>query len=576
MLDVDSGLVLAGDVLEFNIEVVEAINSQIAVSVTDSLSSLLTNLTVIDAAGGTDNSTATELNIQDILVPAGSSATITFTAEVVSTASLGDVISNTATITDPVFATSVDVSSIDLAVGDISGPGSGTKQLYLDNILASPPLTMSRVAITATSTPVNRQIIRRQDNNVVWSMSPATAATLSLDSKAIPVRLLMQRNNNQNARNIRVSLSYSGAANGFIGCVDQTVTTTEPNGLSNATTREFLFNVPRTDANCNSIAATPLDLPTGTTIELQVDNEPGGTTAGRAVFVYPFDAALGNSQLELPATTVINVDTLQFFDAAYPGGNAVGRVQPGDTVFVRSVVSDPFGSADITDATLSVNNSAGSTVLTQDLDPAGLVASDAATKTYEHPYTVPATGPLGTWTASITALEGNEGTISHTRQSNLEVGANPVITLVKNALTASDPMGSSNPKSIPGAVIQYSIAVHNLGPGNADVDSIVVTDNLPPQARLLFEAPSMDPLVFSDGPTPSGLSYSFTSLGVSSDDIQFSNDGGTTTVTPQVDPATGLDLTVPRINHLRINPKGSLAPSAQGPSFTLRFRMQID
>ena len=137
-------------------------------------------------------------------------------------------------------------------------------------------------------------------------------------------------------------------------------------------------------------------------------------------------------------------------------------------------------------------------------------------------------------------------------------------------------MGSSNPKSIPGAVIQYSIAVHNLGPGNADVDSIVVTDNLPPQARLLFEAPSMDPLVFSDGPTPSGLSYSFTSLGVSSDDIQFSNDGGTTTVTPQVDPATGLDLTVPRINHLRINPKGSLAPSAQGPSFTLRFRMQID
>jgi len=72
------------------------------------------------------------------------------------------------------------------------------------------------------------------------------------------------------------------------------------------------------------------------------------------------------------------------------------------------------------------------------------------------------------------------------------------------------------------------------------------------------------------------LSYNFLSLGDVTDDIEFSNNGGASTVTPLVAPTTGLDLTVPRINHLRINPKGSLLPSDLGPSFTLRLLMQID
>ena len=93
---------------------------------------------------------------------------------------------------------------------------------------------------------------------------------------------------------------------------------------------------------------------------------------------------------------------------------------------------------------------------------------------------------------------------------------------------------------------------------------------------MLFATPSMDPLIFVNGPTTSGLTYNFISLGSTGDDIEFSNDGGASTITPLVDPTTGLDLTVPRINHLRVNPKGTLVPSATGPSFTLRLLMQID
>ena len=125
-------------------------------------------------------------------------------------------------------------------------------------------------------------------------------------------------------------------------------------------------------------------------------------------------------------------------------------------------------------------------------------------------------------------------------------------------------------------MIQFSIAVHNLGPSNADEDSIIIADSLPPEARLMFATGSMNPIVFINGPTASGLSYNFVALGDSGDDIEFSNDGGATRIVPLVDPITGLDLTVPRINHLRINPKGTLVPSPTGPSFTLRLLMKID
>lgn len=577
--DVNSGQVQANDTLEFRIKIIDSNDTSAVVNVFDTLSALLTNLVVLDNAGGTDLSTATALNIQNINLPAGGNATIRFTADIIAGAAIGDVISNTATIEDALLATTLDVSSVDLTVGNTTA-ASGTKQLYLDNITANPPtvanpLTMSRLPLTANSTPVNRMTIRRQDERT-WTMTPATTSDLTLDSTTIPVRLLMRRANNTSTRNIRVTLSYSGATSGTIGCVDVALSSFGAGGLSNSTTREFIFNVPRTDANCTTISGAPLTLATGTTINMNVDNQVGGTGTGRAVYVYPFDGALGTSHLELPALTVINVDSLELFDDAYPAGSVVTDVEAGDTVYFRSVVSDPFGSADITDATLVVDNASGGTELTVDLDPASRVATSANTKTYDHQFVIPPGGLPGTWVAGVQALEGTEGTISHTRLKNFMVTAEPVITLSKVARTDSDPLGGANPKSIPGAVIEFSIAVHNQGPGSADADSIVVVDNLPPQARLLFDPLTQNPIVMIDGASASGVTYSFVSLSSVADDIEFSNDGGTTTVTPSFNLSTGLDTTVPRVNHLRINPKGTLVETSTGPSFTLRLLMQLD
>lgn len=577
--DTNSGQVQAGDTLEFRVNIVDANDSGAQVNVTDTLSGLLTNLVVLDAAGGTDASTATVLDIQNLTVPAGGLATVRFAADIVGTAAVGDVISNTASIEDAFLSTTIDVSSVDLTVGNTTA-ATGTKQLYLDNILADPPtalspLTVSRVPLTATSSPVNRVRIRRQDTRT-WSMAPATTGSLTLGTTDIPVRLLLRRNNATQVRDIRVTLSYAGAASGTIGCVDVALATSGTTGLSTSVTREFIFNVPRTDANCVPTAASPLTLPVGTTIEMNVDNQVGGTGNSRAIFVYPFDASLGTSNLELPALTVINVDSLELYDDAYPSGALLSGAAAGDRVYFRSVVSDPFGAADITDATLTVFNPAGATELSVDLDPSSLVDSDANTKTYEHEYVVPAAGLPGTWVAALEALEGTEGTISHTRLTNFTLSVQPNITVAKFSRTDSDPLGGINPKSIPGAVIEFSIEVHNEGPGSADADSIVIVDNLPSQGRLIFDTATQNPVTLIQGTNPSGVTYSFVSPGSVTDDIEFSNDGGASLVTPTFNLSTGVDTTVPRVNYLRINPKGTLVETLSGPSFTLQLLMQLD
>ena len=577
--DVNGGLVQPGDTLEFRVNIADSNDAGAVVNVTDALSALLTNLVVVDAAGGTDVSTGNTLNIQNINLPAGGMATLRFTADIVASAAVGDVISNTATVEDAQLATTLDVSSVDLTIGNTSA-ASGTKQLYLNNILADPPtagspLTMSRVPLTAVSAPFNRLRIRRQDTRS-WAMTPATTGDLTIDSSSIPVRLLLQRNSQTQTRDLRVTLSYSGAASGTIGCAELTVASSEPAGLSASVTREFIFNVPRTDANCVASPGLPLTLPAGTTIHMNVDNQIGGTGNGRAIYVYPFDATLGTSHLELPALTVINVDSLELFDDALPGGAPLTSVKAGDRVYFRSVVSDPFGSADISDATLAVVNASGGSELSVDLDPTHLVATAAGSKTYEFEYVIPTAGLPGTWVAAVQALEGTEGTISHTRLTNFPVVEKPVITLAKVARTDSDPMGSAKPKSIPGAIIEFSIEVHNQGPGSADLDSIVVVDTLPPQARLLFDTATQSPILLIQGATPSGVTYNFISPGSIADDIEFSNDGGASTLTPSFHPVTGLDTTVPRVNYLRINPKGTLVETASGPSFTLRLLMQLD
>ena len=80
------------------------------------------------------------------------------------------------------------------------------------------------------------------------------------------------------------------------------------------------------------------------------------------------------------------------------------------------------------------------------------------------------------------------------------------------------------------------------------------------------------PVAFANGATSSGLTYTFTSLASATDDIEFSNDDGTTWTYTPVAAGNGCDTTV---TNLRVNPKGTFVADSgtPDPSFTLRFRI---
>ena len=78
------------------------------------------------------------------------------------------------------------------------------------------------------------------------------------------------------------------------------------------------------------------------------------------------------------------------------------------------------------------------------------------------------------------------------------------LQIQKTSLIISDPInGTTNPRAIPGAVVQYSIKVSNIGKGPVDVGTVSVVDPLPTQMSLQV---SGSPIVtLTDGATPSGL-----------------------------------------------------------------------
>ena len=153
----------------------------------------------------------------------------------------------------------------------------------------------------------------------------------------------------------------------------------------------------------------------------------------------------------------------------------------------------------------------------------------------------------------------------------------PSINFQKVSNIQSDPVnGTNNPKAIPGAIVSYTLNVTNSGIGSSDNNTIVIADTLPPNTKLVLDSPA-NPITFVDGSPSSGLTFTFSGLGSTTDDVDFSNDGGSTFITPSAD-IDGVDITSPSINYIRINPKGVLnGDSGSGPTaFKLNFEVKVD
>ncbi len=157
---------------------------------------------------------------------------------------------------------------------------------------------------------------------------------------------------------------------------------------------------------------------------------------------------------------------------------------------------------------------------------------------------------------------------------NVTVTTGPDLVTVKTVQVDADPINNTNnPKSIPGATQRYTIRLTNQGTGTVDNNTVEIVDAIPANTMFCNLAA---PVTFTNGSPASGLSFTFTSLGNTTDDVDFSSTTSGNPVwnyTPVAD-ANGCDAA---IRYIRIRPRGTMAASnASGnPYFEVQFRVQV-
>jgi uncharacterized repeat protein (TIGR01451 family) len=662
VVDLDGGDVETGDVLEYTITLVESAGANATgVRVTDTVQSGLAGATVtLLPVGATDNTSGSVVDVSGIAVPANGSVQVKFQVTVGSFAT-GDPINNTATVDNPAGPDATPAAPL-LTYQESQIAVVGAKRLYLrDDDLATPATqVMDRTMPTGTTT-TGGVAVTSAGGQVVWTMSPTIPAgeTLELDSGTVTATFPI--NTGSNTLDLQVNL-YRQPGNVLVGTGSRSIST--PNTVLAETFTIAL--------NGNYAPLTP-----GQYLTLALVNNTNGNNKDATVYAYNGSAAM----LSFSTSTVVHVDSVDAYSQPYASGNAQRSYYAlGDTVYVRAIGSDPFGGADVGSAEVTIKDAGGNVIA----GPAAMteVATTTANRTFEYGFAIPQPGLLGSWTASVKAWEGKEGTIYHTGSGAFDVrgrvtldqawgsgaiaadtlllqvtgGADPVdgssvapsaaapatavataslpvtlvqsftagsagnytiglsctrdadgvavtvagsglsrqiqmpldssvtctwtddatvpLTVVKLAIVRSDPVnGATNPKAIPGAIVEYQIVVTNPSANAADDGSVVVNDPLPEYIDLsVADIASLGsgPVQFVDGSPSSGLSYTFTSLGGTTDDVEFSDDDGATWTYEPVPDMDGIDANV---TDIRINPKGAFA--GNNAQFTLKFRVRI-
>lgn len=574
VIDLNGGLVRPGDTLRFEIEMtnsgIETVNN---LALTDHIPSLISSFQVSGTPVGAQLTTQPApagdfgrgvVSLSALTIPAGESRTLTIDAVLSSGAQDGASFTNTAILSGT--ALNIPLTSSVITVNNIlSIPGN--KPLYLQ-----PNLTLTRVATTDSSSTIEIA----NNSSVVWQLSPALQTDMSLDySQSIPFRFYA-RNGNDSLDNtaynhtfeIRLLARRSGTDTLLASKTLTAELLTAGNNSGLEIIREF-----NTELDVQNSAP----LLSGDLLLLSIRQFSNSNSDPVDIFLRR-NSNSNSSQLTLTSNTVINVDSIALYDAPYPDGNILYSAQRGQTVYIRSEVSDPFGADDITEATLDLFDPDNNQVL-NNISLMAVAANDAI-KVFEYSTTVMTDAQIGNWKASIRAEEGYENLVFSNKDLDYPVILYPNLNLTKNAQVISDPInGANNPKAIPGAEIIYTLTALNEGEGQTDADSLIIDDKIPSNVRVYVgDFNGTGPAEFIQGSVNSGLTYNFASLSAANDDLDFSNDNDDSDgilygYIPQPD-AEGFDANV---TYIRFMPKGILNPASGGsqPEFTFRYKVKV-
>ena len=291
------------------------------------------------------------------------------------------------------------------------------------------------------------------------------------------------------------------------------------------------------------------------------------SSSGRVHHIYSqgSTAVLANSADDVlllkPSSTDIttlngNAGTHNVVPVDYMTYGTGGSIDPkptslnGVTVSWNSSQSGRLGGAAIGESvSLTPNNTDTDTSICWELS-ATTVASKKATS---------CPGYLGTRDTDPSAFKNSLGD---------DNTAKPVISLAKSVQTIYDPYnGASNPKAIPGSILEYIIEAKNDGNLAADNNSIKISDLIPANTRLcVSNVGSCKAPYFVDGSPSSGLSLAGTAYS--------NNNGASFTYSPVAD-GDGADSNV---SNLRSSMNGAFQPKtgASAPNFQLKFRVIVE
>lgn len=388
--DLNGGDVAPGDTLRYSIVLTESAGAMATdVSVTDPLPMNTTGLTVISVPpGSSDASNASQLSVSGITVPANGSATIVFDVTVGSVGA-GATIDNTATITNPAGPGANPVAETKVVLeSQIIEPGAGNKILYLyDN------RSLSRTRTAASNT--SGVVVESGSNPTDWTLSPVLAGQLEF-TKPGSITVSLPSSAHCNAGWLCFLVPNPSASVTVQLLQDETVVgTSTAQTISGTSVATRAFSIPLT-------GTAPLVFSPEEPLVLRVRS----TSSNSDIRVYQYNG--GRAMVAFHTPTVINVDGVGIYSEPHPSTATKSRYVQGDTFYIRAIVSDPFGHADITRAELTLSDGGG-TPLRQG-ESMGVVAASGATKTFETAHTIAANPRIGSWTARVLAVEGTEVT----------------------------------------------------------------------------------------------------------------------------------------------------------------------
>ena len=436
----------------------------------------------------------------------------------------GDSSNNSSTLNDTIYGASVSGNKRLYGYPDTATTGTLQRVVPVSNVNATPP--------------INRNNLMNLDLN------PALADDLVINGDmAVHVCVRKAGTRTDLARTVGVTIRRSDT-NAIIGATPAT------QNVAGTNWQWLVFSVAHTG---------PTTIPAGAGLRLQMDLDSGNnlrtldfTSNGAGNLCTSPDNL--PSRIEVDTSTVINIDSVDIYDAANPAGNMITRMVESATVYVRSTVTDPFGFADINNDSIVEVFDAANNPVSGPHAQTSVISQAANTKVFEYAVPLPADRQDGPFTLRVRANEGTEGTVSHFNAASIELTDPPLLVLSKLASGAS---------ASPGEDIDYQVLVSNTSVlGTGDAINVMVSDRLPQ-----FTAFQLGSIQFVDGPAP------YISSNLSVDTIEYSDDGGVTwTYVPSSEGGGAPPGYDGNITHFRVLFDGVMPPNG---GFRLDYSVQL-